>query len=350
MTTAATSSGSEERYQPASKLLRLPLDLTIVIFDLLEIHDAVAFSLTCKGIHHHFFADARSRLGGANHEDHYKVQTMLEKDLPHDQIYCPYCGTFHSLDPKYRKKFCREQDHDESHTFATFLRGQPAISLKYLDARAIVNAVLFKRPDALKKLMELQTCSLDGAWPPWHQYWYPKIIGGQLFLKVEASHVRRTAAEDQHEFSYSVCKHMHVYGKFPHLWVHHSQTRYGFFFGSRKKFAATCRMCGTDWMLDQEWIGDTRGPSNREGWSLSIESWHCLGDVRSPFRSSWSHCSGMLRNPDPRWIAGDTSYIIDHHDWDRQMQRFREIAGRRARVIGPNEKSWIKASEWGVKI
>ncbi|KAG6358501.1 hypothetical protein INS49_014385 [Diaporthe citri] len=210
----------EEQYQSTSKVMGLPLDVIVMIFDLLDVHDAVAFSLACKGLHDHLFANARTLFKAASREDKFKVQTMLEKDLQYDQIYCPFCRTFHSLHKAYRKSNCAESGKHQVSLFTTHVPGEMTSALSYLDARAIMNAVFFKRPSAegyLKWLeRRIQTGTRESSW---QQVWKAKVIKGELFLMIVTGHDRISTTKDKDEFALSVCKHVHIRGKFPHLWA-----------------------------------------------------------------------------------------------------------------------------------
>lgn len=313
----------------------LPLDLTATIFDLQELPDAVALSLACKGLHQHLFPAARRRFEGATAGARREVQTMLEKDLPEDQIYCAFCKTFHTLDDEYRKTKCLEGANPALASFGTHVAGKRVLTLKYLDARALVNATLFKRSpaaDLLKKLEWNVGAGLPRMHPcrkatraeygasPWFQEGWAKVIKGQLFLHVEAVHHELAGIRDRDEVAYSVCKHVALRGRFPHLWANTSELRRVCHFSSRDQVTGTCETCRADWNLKQTWTPSDDGTKARAGWLIHVTSWHYLGWVRSPFESWWSDSAGEVAKPEIGWVEGDSVYINDHDDWDHQMQ------------------------------
>lgn len=331
----------KDGYQPASVLMRLPLDIQVKIFDLLDVPDAVAYSIACKGLYHHFFSDARALFWEADFGQIYKVWTMLEKDLPHDQTYCLFCKTFHTLDKEYRRAHCAEKDNPDLSLFATHMPGAKTQTLSYLDARAAVNAVFFKRPSAKSSLKALERTVRAGTPDsPWTQVWKPNVIDGELFLRIATGHDRKTGARDRDEFAFSVCKHVHINGRFPHLWVQASELRRTLLDSSRRAAAGSCRNCRADWKLWMEWIGGAEEGASapRAGWDILVQSWHRLGRFRAPgdLELFWALAAGEGRPPKAEWIEGDSKHIIDHDGWESQVAGY----PRTVKVFGPAEIIW----------
>lgn len=335
----------EEEYQSSSVVMGLPLDVILIIFDLLEVHDAVAFSLACKGLHEHLFANARALFKAASKEDKFKTQTMLEKDLAHDQIYCPFCRTFHSLHNEYRQANCAEKAKPQLSVFATYIPGELASAVSYLDARAVMNAVSFKRPCAEEYLKFLDRRFRIGTpESSWYQVWAPRVIKGELFLLIVTGHDRVATAGDKDEFVLSVCKHVTIQGKFPHIWAYHSELSWMCLFADRRLAAGTCRTCHADWRLLMEWVeGKGEGAPARAGWDIFIRSWHRLGPLRSPWDPRWARGAGEERSPKTKWIDGDSTHIIDHDGWDEQFAGYPASNA----YHGPAELMWEQAEEKG---
>lgn len=334
----------EEQYQSTSKVMGLPLDVIVMIFGLLEIHDAVAFSLACKGLHHHLFGDARALLKDAGPWEMRNVQAMLEKDLPHDQIYCHFCRRFHSLDKDYRKANCAEKDNPHTTLFATPIPGRHTPTLTYLDARAILNAVEFKRPWAKTSLKTLErTIRVGPRDNQWCQVWEPKVLYGALCLRITTGHDRKNTIREKDEFVYSICKHVHIHAKFPHMWAHLFELR-RIVLCNRDKAAGTCDTCHAEWGLEMTWIDGDEGSSSRAGWDIVIQSWHNFGLLRYPSERLWALSAGGDRSPKTKWIEGDSTYILDHDGWKGQFAECPFTPSHR----GPSEWTWLAAEEHDV--
>lgn len=332
----------EKQYQTTSQVMGLPLDVMVMIFDLLEVPDAIAFSLACQGVRDHLFADARALFKKSSREDKLNVQTMLEKDLPHDQIYCPFCRTFHTLDRGYRQANCAEKDKPQLSLFATHVPGTETSTLSYLDARAITNAVLFELPCAPDHLKTLeQRFRVGSRENPWHQVWTPKVIKGELFLMIAAGHDRIATIRHKDEFVYSICKHVQIHAKFPHMWAHLSELSRIGVCKTRDWATGTCATCHADWKLWMKWISRDDGLSPRAGWDILIRSWHRLGTLRSPSDSRWAMSAGEDRPTQTRWIGGDSVHIIDHEDWDSESSGYPHTDDHG----GPAEIMWRNAVE-----
>lgn len=345
----AIPSQDEQPYQPDSKLMSIPLDLTATISDILEPHDALALSLTCKGLHDHLFGGARARFENASREARWKVQTMLEKDLPPDQIYCAFCKTFHTTDEKYRSTVCRGRTSSGRSSFTTHLRGDPVSRLGYLDARAIVNASLFQRPSADDALASLLRRSLSSGTPRrdmWEQTWEARVIGGQLFLRTETWHTAARGRKDRDRFAHSVCGHVHIHARWPSLWVNVSELGRLCRFADSDCVAGTCRTCRADWTMMTIWVDGKKDKRPKDaGWLIKITSWHRLGGVRSPFDPVWARCAGEDRSPKPEWDHWDSECInaTDHLELNARGYE----GGEEDSQFGKAQMVWMRAEEHG---
>ena len=331
-------SQSEVAYQPNSKLMSLPLDLIVAIFNILEPHDSVALSITCQGLHQHLFADARTRFKNASRKEQYMVQTMLEKGLSHDESYCPFCKKFHTLDQLYRDKYCCES---EVYSFATYLPNVKASTLKYLDARAIMNAINFKRSsvgEALQPLhRKLKTGKAEGRW---RHIWEPRVIDEQLFLKVTSSHTHGAAliSSNEDEFVYNVCPHVHVNARFPIMQIDASQVSRLVYTGVRC-CSSTCLTCRADWTVNVEWTTAKEWTlcTAEEGWAVEFNSWHRLGSLRSPYDAAWGRSAGEERSQKPVWQRSSRHIIFVN-----ETQMLWYPAPPPASRVGTSQKIWME--------
>lgn len=352
----ASASGSppESQYQPVSKLMDIPLDVIVMIFNILEVDGAVALSLACKGLHTHLFAGARNRFHAADKDDKHKVQTMLEKDLPDGQIYCPFCRTFHTLDKDYRKTTCLEKDRHEQSTFARYVPEVQPFRLRYLNARAIMNAAHFNKPS-----VESNTQKRNGgeatletlrhffkSGTPENEWWQgttPRVIGGELYLKVFTQHRRELIPGEKDYFTFNVCKHVRVHGCSPLLWAHNSELSRVCHFYDKKSASATCDTCRADWSLRVEWVDEEKEIFSRSGWTVTIVTWHRLGGLRSPDDPLWAESAGEVRSSKKSWIHGDSFYLTDHDNWERDMELCSPADYDLA--TGPAQRTWKEIEE-----
>lgn len=309
-------------YQQGSKFMDLPLDMILTIFDRLEVHDAVALSLTCKGLYQHLFADARIRFKNTSREGREEVQTMLEKDLPYDQIYCGFCGTFHTMYDDYRSTVCLENRQPGVSAFATQVPGILTSKLTFLDARAILNVMLFKRPDGKNILKALERKTSAGTVEsPWTQHWeFKRLDGpGDLLATVTSTHSRFKATRDNEKFTYSVCKHIHLLAEFPNMLVNRPDLSRTFICPEGDFASGTCLACHAHWDLWLRWSKDWKS-WNYNGWKIEIKSWHRLGRLRSPSDPIWARNAGEYwspeyRVPGIRWDKITPNYITFPRNW-----------------------------------
>ncbi|KAK2609414.1 hypothetical protein N8I77_002911 [Diaporthe amygdali] len=305
--------------------MSIPLDLLRMVFYYLETEDCIAFSLACEGLYDNLFFQARQRFASASPDHKRRVQTMLEKDLKYVDVYCPFCKTFHTWnDKKYRGINCAEKDEIQSTTFAATQLDTRLSQLSYLDARMIVNAVIFNKSYSLGALGLLLRHFIFGT-PRclWSQSWWPKVIDGELILNVASKHMKDSSGVNEDEFAFRVCKHVIIYGKFPHLWVDTRQLKRIVLCPSARHATGTCRTCSADWDLNVEWIDDEES-SHHKGWWIGIEAWHRLGDLRSPYEKRWKLAAGEGISPDSSWIEGHSKHITDHEGWESQLEGLSE--------------------------
>lgn len=349
-----SESPSESQYQPVSKFMDIPLDVILMIFDILEVDDAVALSLACKGLHTHLFSGARNRFNAADKEDKHKVQTMLEKDLPDGQIYCPFCRTFHTLDEDYRKTTCLEKDRHQQYTFARYVPEAQPFRLRYLNARAIMNAAHFNKPSVesnkqrrsggeanLESLRHVFESGTPGN--EWLQSTTPRVIGGELYLMVFTQHRRELKPGEKDYFAFNVCKHVRVYGCSPLLWTHNSELSRTCHFYNKKSASATCDSCHADWRLRVEWADEEKEIFSRSSWTVTFVSWHRLGGLRSPDDPLWAESAGEDRPSKKSWVHGDSFYLTDHDNWERDMELCSPADYNLA--TGPAQRTWKEIEE-----
>lgn len=299
--------------------MNMPLDVICVIFNLLGTDDSMAFALACKGLSYHFFADSRRIFNAASQADKHKVQTMLEKDLSPSDIYCPFCRKFHDLDDEhYRSNICLEKNEISSSSFFTVLPGGKSLHLTYLDARRAVNAVLFNRPFAKATLDLLKrNCTQAGPSSYWTQRWTPKVVGGELLLKIDSRHV----GQKGEKFTFNMCKHVDIRGDFPGVWVQAAQLQRLVRVFSRtpgdgeSAALATCDACLAEWKLKIEWEDDEETLESC-AWYIDISSWHRFGNVRSPYNTwEWACSAGEERNAVGTWTVVDSVCLTKPAAW-----------------------------------
>lgn len=340
-------------YQQDSKFMGLPLDMILTIFGPLEAHDAVALSLTCKGLYQHLFADARIRFKNTGREGRQKVQTMLEKDLPWDQIYCAFCGTFHTLDDKYRRTSCLENQQPQLSSFATQVPGILTSRLRYLDARAILNLMLFEKPNRTKLLESLERKVSAGTTKrPWAQTWEFQKYRGELLAMITSTHSNHKGWRYPKQFTYSVCKHVHLHASFPNMWVNSTGFSLMFICPAGDYASGICLDCQTDWEVTLEYSKDIIGWT-RCGWEIEVHSWLRLGRLRSPSDRVWARCAGEYVSPDEmlpgtRWDMITSEYTIWHKQWELQLLQYcyQGQGYRREDIpIGPYHQRWMDAKK-----
>ncbi|KAJ0116593.1 hypothetical protein J7T55_009743 [Diaporthe amygdali] len=271
-------SPGEEQYQPNSKLMSIPLDLLRMVFYYLETEDCIAFSLACEGLYDSLFFQARQRFASASPDQKRRVQTMLEKDLKYIDIYCPFCEIFHTWnDKRYREINCVEKDEIQSTTFAATQLDTRLSQLSYLDARMIVNAVIFNKSYSLGALGLLRRHFIFGT-PRclWSQSWWPKVIDGELILSIASKHMKDSTGVNEDDFAF-------------------------------------------------------------RGGGLGLKHGR-LGDLRSPFESRWKLAAGEGISPDSSWIEGHSMHITDHEGWGSKLEGLSEEGDWTAH--GSVSKTW----------
>ena len=334
----ALSYQPQGQYQQNSRFMSvLPLDSILNVFDVLEAHDAIALSLSCKGLHHHLFAAARSRFENASREGKRKVRTMLERTLPPNQIYCPFCRIFHTLDNNYRRTSCLESQEPRAFVIAGQVPGILTHKMKYLDARSLMNAVTFKRqlpnkfPKSSGRVRKLVVGPDDNFWIHGGE---AKVVRGELFTKTTSMHLRRHATSANEKFTYRVCRHLQIPAQFPRMWITmfalkriNTSTEEG----DRAAMGA-CPTCHAEWYLRIEFEEDA-ATGIRDSWAMVIDSWHCLGSMRSPTDPIWTRAAGESTPAERRWAAEEW-HCID-------IMRTRNwIDGPRMGEVGPLRKLW----------
>lgn len=348
-----TPSKPKEPYQQDSKFMGLPLDMILIIFDPLDAHDAVALSLTCKGLYQHLFADARIRFKNTSREGRQEVQTMLEKDLPWDQVYCGFCRTFHTLNDTYRRTYCLENQQPGLSSFATQVPGILTSKLKYLDARAILNIMLSEKPTSKKLLESLERKVSAGATEsPWTQTWEFNKYRGALLAMITSTHSNHRPRRYHKNFTYSVCKHVHLHASFPNMWVNHAGFFLMFICPEGDYASGTCLNCHTDWEVTLKYNKDMISWTSH-GWEIEVHSWHRLGRLRSPSDQVWARCAGEYVSPDEmlpgvRWKMITSEDAFWNMRWERYFLRYPyQRQGYRGQgiPIGPYHSRWIDAKK-----
>ncbi|POS78340.1 hypothetical protein DHEL01_v203270 [Diaporthe helianthi] len=326
---AGCSSQSSSPYQPDSKFINLPLDIILGIFDYLKANHAIALSLTCKGLHTHLFADARTLFDNANNKGRLKVQRMLEMNLPPNHVYCPFCKTFHSLDERYREAHCLESQ-------------SPHISSIHAP---IVNAHIWGRLSSARE--QLQTLRKKHCRPPptvgngWRKWWWPEVTSrGDLEVCITSQHVQSDARDKDEVFEYSVCEYASIRAQFPYMWTNLTMMD---FLGYRSgKFArGKCKRCNADCAVMVKWTFDNEAATACDntppaGWEIEFKSRHRLGRLRSPNDQAWALCAGEYSAPKVRRNEG-SSLLEDggHAACLRVNYLWTDLKG-----MAPSQRAW----------
>lgn len=289
----------ERRYQPNSKFMDLPLDLTFMIFDHLDARDSTALSLTCRGLFDSFFAKARKRFHSTDMWDHSRTRLMLEHHAPPHVIYCYFCAGIHTVDKEYRRTSCLERKRTTSSCFDTQLVGGGAHKLMFIDARVAVNAAKFNKPGAEKLLESLRWKGAEQAGTSrWTHQIEARITnsGRELILEKTSTHVHPDQPFD--EFTYSVCKHVHIYAKHPFIFADSRKFDSKGCPGDALNVGSSCAVCGAQWDIKMGWYLQQPETAAREGWGLAIWSRHFLGQLHIPSCRTWARCAGEYEAPD----------------------------------------------------
>ncbi|KAG8158034.1 hypothetical protein KVR01_012306 [Diaporthe batatas] len=189
---------------------------------------------------------------------------------------------------EYRRAFCAESRHPKS-SFDRQLPGGGTRKLMFIDAHVVANASHFNKPGADKLLQSLQWKSVTTVGrSQWTHQAEARIASSsrQLWLETTSTHVHPDQPFE--EFTYSVCKHLVIYAKYPFMQG-----------GSDNwsRVGSSCAVCRAQWEITTEW--DVRPEKvAREGWGLTIWSRHFLGLLGKPQSKEWRRCAGEYTTPD----------------------------------------------------
>lgn len=174
-----------------------------MIFNLLDPQGAVAFALTCKGLHEHYFRMSMDRLRLATRSQKRAMIAYLEGDIGRGSCYCPFCRKFHrwSHDQtlvsndhlQHNTHLCSE--NPEYGFSANPFRASPAHSgdITYDIARLVMNRHLYGPEHGLP--MSVLEKRENSEWKPislpsrkhrpaamHKEMWFVKIMMDELYL------------------------------------------------------------------------------------------------------------------------------------------------------------------------
>lgn len=247
---------------------------------------------------------------------------MLVHDAPPDVLHCSFCFKIHTTDKKSRRNCCLESKNTERCSFDRQLVGGGTRKLMFLDARAAMLAARFDKPGADKLLESLSwKCVTTAGKAQWiHQADARIHTSGwdserELWLETTSRHIHPDKAFE--EFTYSVCKHVHLYAKYPSIYAD---------FGTPgpwndSQIKSYCIACHTQWEVQPEWCMEPEKAACEE-WGLKIWSKHCLGNLWGPWCDKWGRCAGEYETPDVREMVEKSKgrWMRVYHDssWDSQ--------------------------------
>ncbi|KAI0144120.1 hypothetical protein F4776DRAFT_610776 [Hypoxylon sp. NC0597] len=327
-------------------LLKLPLELIFMISEeFLEPASALALSLTCKGLSAAIFPKSRRRLGD---DDRREFLRLLEKDVSRQRPthYCDDCVCLHYFDPTRDDPTIHPQFHmfqySDCRRNSLHLPGTSFV-FGYHHARLLTNQYLYGAPHAwFASKFGIPTQHGPHS-PHWTQTWSANVINGELFLS--ATHtVRFVGNEDDFrrsldENDYNICRHVGTRKSFRDLSNPGEDNDSLFLYWQRfgnlvntihitnsasftpawssrrvinafrlergasipighrflrlcKDVRGSCSFCATDYTttLEKGFVGGF-GPLRHE-WTLTIVTYHQLGDCRSPYDARWAAFRG----------------------------------------------------------
>lgn len=315
-------------YQSDSKFMDLPVDVIFSVFDhLQEAEDSVAFSLVCRGLFDALFAKAIAHYNRAGSGERFGTQLMLKRDAPPHVMDCYFCSTIHTTDKKYRRNSCLESQNTARGSFDRQLVGGGTRKLMFLDARAAMHAVCFNKPGADKLFESLSwECVTSAGKAQWIHQADARIHSSgwdsvrELWLETASRHIHPDKPFE--EFTYSVCKHVHLYAKYPSIYADFDKIGGAPYPWNEFQIRSSCIVCHAFWKL--EWSMQPEKAA-REGWGLKIWSRHCLGNLWWPFCQRWVRSAGEYETPDVREMVekgkGRWMEVYNDFSWDSQGEQ-----------------------------
>lgn len=293
--------GELRKPQPPSFGL-LPVELILMVFELLPAPDAICLALVCRGMFN--ISNVRYLARHLGERDKENLLCRLEKDITG----VIYCFT--------EQKLVNFRVHGSSegciHRHGFSMRGSmsPAIfggviRIPYCHARLATNHQI------LGPQHGIPTSYLEETWDHirrdhgvcWKEELAAKVINGELFIFFRHTfcHERADAAALQTFFSkrsIEICSHISL-GAPAHFRVHVGLPIN--VTGNNEHYdKGWCGKCETDWEISIQWTGPERG------WTVTARIYRGLGACRSPNDRKWKSriCSATYRET-PRYALKD---------------------------------------------
>lgn len=326
------STSSTQSQSPA--VFKLPLEILLLVLELLSKEAVICFSLACKALYRQFFPKAASRQD-LDRVARKALLVLLEKDIDHS-FFCYDCLKLHPwrLDgrilpwdvrgrsPSYRG--CRAM-----HPFKAPL--PEGHSLQYNLARLVMNHHLYGPSHGFPLVMIEGTfrkrCPTNDV--RYQQCWRARIIQDELFLCTIFTYYHPENTTD------SLMRFMRVSHQqvCPHLRIRASNASTvaswprnlpelnedlaipNRFITPVRDGISSCAICRTDYQVKIQHRPSWKmwGP---RGWIISIVTWQQLGKCRSPFDWDWRIMAlDVMNDLNSRWRSHADMPGVIRHRW-----------------------------------
>ncbi|KAF3767821.1 hypothetical protein M406DRAFT_328875 [Cryphonectria parasitica EP155] len=286
-------------------------ELQYLIFDQLRDSTSSLWSLasTCKYLWWSLIGSGK--LAGLSLDEYQTYLCLIERDLGDTHYLCPRCFTLRRFDKSWTPTLLNAFSDCCGWQLAASYPGGYRLSYQYVRLvmnRHILGGTKGLSLENLEQTMHSRTAEagrdgLPGPHGIWHQQWSARIIDDELFL-----HARHTVyARDHQEMrlvlsrhKYRVCFHV---GMEPRDWWTGltrppPPMRFTFLIGECHDLDFSCDVCLTDYTVTVELVkADDNDDGRRQGWYITMNGYHRLGNGRSPHDWKWKTFSGNFLLP-----------------------------------------------------
>lgn len=311
---------SGKRFNPESKLDRMPMEIFIMIGDHLTDASRMAFALTCRSIYQVYF-DADKYPPLATRKDREEFLQLLEKDVA-NLYFCYTCTVLHPWSANWgisgssRRSFQSCQDWNYHQVTLCGID-----ELKFYSARLFINCHLYGPAHGLPlSKLEKQSDTISPSGVHMQVVRRGRILEDELFILVtytiKGSQGRGGSLRRLMEQSdITICNHVHATddSSILHNWKAGKLRRYSLDVPlvPCETTTESCPLCLTDYSVQITRL------EQGKGWTVILDVYKQLGGCRSPYDWKWrctsekslmneprsiNNQAGVVRN---RWAAAD---------------------------------------------
>ncbi|KAH8734512.1 hypothetical protein BGZ61DRAFT_473242 [Ilyonectria robusta] len=307
---------SGKRFNPESKLDRMPMEILIMIDDHLTNASRMAFALTCRSIYPvHFDANKYPPLYPSlvTRKDREEFLQLLEKDVA-NLFFCHTCTVLHSWSTNWgisgsarlSYKPCKDWNYQQ-----VTLCGID--QLKFCAARLFINCHLYGPAHGLPlSKLERQSNTTSPSGVHMQVVRRGRILEDELFILVtytiKGSQGRGGSLRRFMEQSdITICNHVHA--------TDDSSTLYDWKAGKLRSHSLdvplvpcettteSCPMCLTDYSVQITRL------EQGQGWTVVLDVYKQLGGCRSPYDWKWRCASERSFMNEPRSINNQAGVV-----------------------------------------